>query len=112
MRAATGRRHIVKVEGSYHGHHDTVQVSVLPAPSTWPATRIDRPACPSTRAVPPEVAALVHVVPFGRLDAVRRLLLEHPGEIAGMIIEPVMMNIGVVPPPPGYLAAPCGPRSA
>ncbi|MET0578989.1 MAG: aminotransferase class III-fold pyridoxal phosphate-dependent enzyme, partial [Ilumatobacteraceae bacterium] len=39
----------------------------------------------------------------GRLDAVRRVLLDHPGEIAGMIIEPVMMNIGVVPPPPGYL---------
>ena len=46
-----------------------------------------------------------HVVPFGRLDAVRRVLLDHPGEIAGMIIEPVMMNIGVVPPPPGYLDA-------
>ena len=45
----------------------------------------------------------MHVVPFGRLDAVRRVLLEHPGQVAGMIIEPVMMNIGVVPPPPGYL---------
>ena len=45
----------------------------------------------------------MHVVPFGRVDAVRRVLLEHPGEIAGMIVEPVMMNIGVVPPPPGYL---------
>ena len=45
----------------------------------------------------------MHVVPFGRLDAVRRVLLAHPGQIAGMIIEPVMMNIGVVPPPPGYL---------
>ena len=51
---------------------------------------------------------LTHVVPFGRLDAVRRVLLEHPGEIAGMIIEPVMMNIGVVPPPPGYLDALAG----
>jgi glutamate-1-semialdehyde 2,1-aminomutase len=42
-------------------------------------------------------------VPFGRLDAVRRVLLAHPGEISGMIVEPVMMNIGVVPPPSGYL---------
>ena len=44
-----------------------------------------------------------YVVPSGVIDAVRRVLLEHPGEIAGMIVEPVMMNIGVVPPPPGYL---------
>ena len=47
---------------------------------------------------------LTDVVPFGQLDAVRRVLLDHPGEVAGMIVEPVMMNIGVVPPPPGYLA--------
>ena len=63
---------------------------------------------PEHGAVADGTAALTHVVPFGRLDAVRRVLLDHPGEIAGMIIEPVMMNIGVVPPPPGYLDAwPC-----
>jgi glutamate-1-semialdehyde 2,1-aminomutase len=54
--------------------------------------------------VSPALAALTHVVPFGQLDPVRQVLLAHPGEVAGMIIEPVMMNIGVVPPPPGYLA--------
>ena len=102
MRAATGRTHLIKVEGSYHGHHDIVQVSVFPDPADF--GHPDRPAAVREHgAVPPEVAALVHVVPFGRLDAVRRVLLEHPGQIAGMIIEPVMMNIGVVPPPPGYL---------
>jgi glutamate-1-semialdehyde 2,1-aminomutase len=102
MRAVTGRTHIIKVEGSYHGHHDAVQVSVYPE-----ADDFGHPDQPTTvrehRAIPPEVAALVHVVAFGRLDAVRRVLLAHPGAIAGMIIEPVMMNIGVVPPPPGYL---------
>ena len=102
MRAATGRSHIIKVEGSYHGHHDTVQVSVYPDADAF--GHPDQPATVREHgAVPPEVAALVHVVPFGRVDAVRRVLLEHPGEIAGMIIEPVMMNIGVVVPPPGYL---------
>ena len=102
MRAATGRSHLIKVEGSYHGHHDTVQVSVHPD-----ADDFGHPDHPTTvrehGAVPAEVAALVHVVPFGSVDAVRRVLLEHPGQIAGMIIEPVMMNIGVVAPPPGYL---------
>ena len=102
MRAATGRRRIIKVEGTYHGHHDAVQVSVFPeladaGPPEQPATVREH------GAIPAELAALTHVVPFGRLDAVRRVLLAHPGEIAGMIIEPVMMNIGVVPPPPGYL---------
>ena len=102
MRAATGRRRIIKVEGSYHGHHDAVQVSVFPdAADAGPPER--PPTVREHGAVPPDVAALTHVVPFGRLDAVRRVLLDHPGEIAGMIVEPVMMNIGVVPPPPGYL---------
>ncbi len=102
MRAVTGRTHLIKVEGSYHGHHDAVQVSVYP-----PADAFGQPEQPATvpenGAVPPEVAALVHVVPFGSLDAVRRVLLSHPGQIAGMIVEPVMMNIGVVAPPSGYL---------
>jgi glutamate-1-semialdehyde 2,1-aminomutase len=104
MRAVTGRQRIIKVEGSYHGHHDAVQVSVYPeAVDAGPPDR-PRPV-PEHIAVSRSLAASTHVVPFGRLDAVRRILLAHPGEIAGMIIEPVMMNIGIVPPPPGYLQA-------
>ena len=107
MRAATGRNQIIKVEGSYHGHHDAVQVSVYPD-AGLPARPTARLGARARRRAA-GIAAITHVVPFGRLDAVRRVLLDHPGPIAGMIIEPVMMNIGVVPPPPGYLdgAAPC-----
>ena len=102
MRAVTGRARIIKVEGSYHGHHDAVQISVFPEVEA--AGPPERPrAVPEHGAVAAGIAALTHVVPFGRLDAVRRVLLDHPGEVAGMIVEPVMMNIGVVPPPPGYL---------
>ena len=43
-------------------------------------------------------------VPFGDLEAVERVFLEYPDEIAGMILEPVMMNIGIIEPPDGYLA--------
>jgi glutamate-1-semialdehyde 2,1-aminomutase len=104
MRAVTGRSRLIKVEGSYHGHHDAVQVSVYPDPAA--AGPVSHPSgVPEHRAVSPALAALTSVVPFGQLDAVRRVLLAHPGEVAGMIIEPVMMNIGVIPPPPGYLAA-------
>ena len=107
MRAVTGRPQIIKVEGSYHGHHDAVQVSVYPDLDA--AGPPDRPhSVPEHVAVTAGTRSLTHVVPFGRLDAVRRVLLDHPGQVAGMIIEPVMMNIGVVPPPPGYLEALAG----
>ena len=102
MRAATGRARIIKVEGSYHGHHDAVQVSVYPDEAAAGSPSEPRPV-PEHGAISAEAAALTHVVPFGRVDAVRKVLDEHPGEVAGMIVEPVMMNIGVVPPPPGYL---------
>ncbi|MFC6084482.1 aspartate aminotransferase family protein [Sphaerisporangium aureirubrum] len=103
MRAVTGRMKIIKVEGTYHGHHDSVQVSVYPDPVlSGPA---ERPySVPVGRAVPPALAQLTLVVPFGDLEPVERLLVENPGEIAGMIIEPIMMNIGLISPPDGYLA--------
>jgi glutamate-1-semialdehyde 2,1-aminomutase len=107
MRVATGRSRIIKVEGSYHGHHDAVAISVYPEPGEAGAAEAPI-AIREHAAVPAAVADLTHVVPFGQLDAVRRVLLSHPGEIAGMIIEPVMMNIGVVPPPPRYLEALAG----
>ena len=71
---------------------------------TRPGTSERPRSVPEHGAVTAEVAGdSPLVVPFGDLDAVRRVLVEHPGEVAGMIVEPVMMNIGVVPPPPGYL---------
>jgi glutamate-1-semialdehyde 2,1-aminomutase len=103
MRVATGRPKIIKIEGTYHGHHDAVEVSVHPDPDDiGPA---DAPnSVPAHGGVLPEVAANTLVVPFGDVAAVRRTLEANPGQVAGMIIEPMMMNIGVVPPPQGYLA--------
>jgi glutamate-1-semialdehyde 2,1-aminomutase len=104
MRAATGRERIIKVEGCYHGHHDSVQVSVLPDPADMGP--VESPASvPESTAVPQAMVDLVDVVPFNDLDAVRRRLEARPGEIAGMILEPLMMNAGVIAPQPGYLAA-------
>lgn len=102
MRAATGRYKIIKVEGSYHGHHDSVQVSTYSTDEgdIGPA---DHPN--SVRfgvAYPEEIVNLTKVVPFGDIEAVRRVLEENKGEIAGMIIEPIMMNIGMIVPPAGY----------
>src|SRR6516164_5861543 len=104
MRAITGRDLIIKVEGCYHGHHDSVQVSVMPAPEeVGPASK---PAqTPSSTGIPDAIIALTLVASFNDLDSVARLLDEHPGQVAGMIIEPIMMNAGIIHPEPGYLAA-------
>jgi glutamate-1-semialdehyde 2,1-aminomutase len=103
MRIATGRERILKVEGTYHGHHDAVEVSVYPdledaGPASRPVSVRDH------EGVPSDVARLTVVVPFGDLEAVERAFLEYPDEIAGMILEPTMMNIGIIEPPDGYLA--------
>ncbi len=104
IRAITGRDLIIKVEGCYHGHHDSVQVSVSPE-SAEEAGPADRPhSVPSSTGIPRAITDLTLIVGFNDLDAVARLLDEHPGQIAGMIVEPIMMNAGIIVPEPGYLA--------
>ena len=102
MRAITGRDLIIKIEGCYHGHHDSVQVSVAPeAEEVGPA---DHPAqVPASTGIPEAITQLTLVATFNDLDSVKRLLDQHPGQVAGMIIEPVMMNAGIIEPEPGYL---------
>jgi glutamate-1-semialdehyde 2,1-aminomutase len=103
MRAITGRDLIIKVEGCYHGHHDSVQVSVTPeADEVGPA---HKPAqVPASTGIPRAITDLTLVVGFNDLEGVARLLDENPDGIAGMIIEPIMMNAGIILPEPGYLA--------
>ncbi|HMG65404.1 MAG TPA: aminotransferase class III-fold pyridoxal phosphate-dependent enzyme [Streptosporangiaceae bacterium] len=104
MRAITGRDLIIKVEGCYHGHHDSVQVSVCPEDDAdlGPAGR-PRPV-PSSSGIPRAITDLTLIAGFNDLAAVEALLTEHPGQVAGMIIEPIMMNAGIIQPRPGYLA--------
>jgi glutamate-1-semialdehyde 2,1-aminomutase len=105
MRAITGRRLIVKVEGCYHGHHDSVMVSVYnatedelgPADHPWSA--------PSGAGLPREITDLTLIVPFNDTTVLEQVFAEHPDEIAGMIVEPVMMNAGIILPEQGYLEA-------
>ena len=102
MRAITGRDLIIKVEGCYHGHHDSVQVSVTPeADDIGPA---DRPVgAPASTGIPEAILSLTKIASFNSVDSVRRLLEENPGQIAGMIVEPIMMNAGIILPVEGYL---------
>ena len=103
-RSVTERDLIIKVEGCYHGHHDSVQVSVLPeADEVGPRDHPNGVA--GNSGIPSAIRDLVVVVPFNDPEAVARALAEHPGQIAGMIVEPAMMNAGIIPPGDGYLAA-------
>jgi glutamate-1-semialdehyde 2,1-aminomutase len=103
-RGVTGRDKIVKIEGSYHGHHESVLVSIRPArdnmgPREHPASVAFGKGTPRT------VTDLTLIVPYNDAEALDRLLGEHPGEVAALIMEPVMMNVGIIDPQPGYLAA-------
>jgi glutamate-1-semialdehyde 2,1-aminomutase len=103
MRAATGRDLIIKVEGCYHGHHDSVEVSVMP--DLEEAGPADAPVgVPDNTGIPRAMQDLVLVVAFNDLPMVERALAAHRGRVAGMILEPIMMNAGVIHPLPGYLA--------
>jgi glutamate-1-semialdehyde 2,1-aminomutase len=103
-RAATGRELVVKIEGSYHGHHDTVMFSVLPNADVVGGR--DLPATtPMSLGIPADVARHTAVVPFNDAAAFEALLDARGSEVACLILEPVMMNIGIVEPDPGYLQA-------
>jgi len=102
-RGFTGRDRIVKIEATYHGHHDALMVSVEPKPDVMgPA---DQPASvPYYQGIPKAISDLTSVVAFNDAPQLERLFERHPGEIAAVIVEPVMMNLGIVLPDDGYLA--------
>ena len=103
-RGVTGRDRIVKIEGSYHGHHDAVMFSVVPDADAVGA--LEHPAStPMSKGIPAAMAEWALAVPFNDVDALERAFEQHPGEIACLIVEPVMMNIGIVVPADGYLQA-------
>jgi glutamate-1-semialdehyde 2,1-aminomutase len=101
-RGATGRDTILKIEGSYHGHHDTVMVSVYP-PLEALGERDDPISVPYGGGVPEAMTELTRAVPFNDAEALEGALEKIGEQVAGLIMEPAMMNINIVPPKPGYL---------
>jgi glutamate-1-semialdehyde 2,1-aminomutase len=101
-RAATGRDAVLKIEGSYHGHHDTVMFSVLPNADAM-GGRETPSSTPLSRGIPADVARYTAVVPFNDAEALGGMLDARGREIACLIMEPIMMNVGIVLPQPGYL---------
>ena len=102
-RAFTGKEALVKIEGSYHGHHDAVMVSVHPDPSEI-GPRAHPVSVPQSAGIPKALLELTVVVPFNDPEALDEALSTNR-DVGTMIIEPIMLNIGVVPPNDGYLEA-------
>ena len=102
-RGVTGRDVICKIEGAYHGHHDAVMFSVSPSLNLIEATKKTGRNPPASKGIPAEMAKWTLVVPYNDLGSLEQLFAERGDEIACFILEPVMMNIGIVLPRPGYL---------
>ena len=101
-RAATGRDKIIKFEGSYHGLHDTALVSVKPKETEYGSE--DAPnSVPGGGGVPKAAIDNVVVASFNNLKSVENRFKQYAGQIAAIILEPTMMNVGLCIPQPGFL---------
>jgi glutamate-1-semialdehyde 2,1-aminomutase len=94
-RGATGRDLILKFDGCYHGHADSLLVKAGSGGATF--------GIPDSAGVPAALARLTLTASFNDLDGVREIFRARGGEIAAVIVEPVAGNMGVVPPVPGFL---------
>jgi glutamate-1-semialdehyde 2,1-aminomutase len=94
-RAATGRDLVIKFNGGYHGHADSLLVDAGSGAATL--------SIPGSAGVAASVAAQTLVATYNDLDSVAALLHEHLGQVAAIIVEPVAANMGVVPPAADFL---------
>src|SRR5919106_3070046 len=101
-RAFTGRPKVVKAEGAFHGTHDVMEVSI--APSLNKAGAGDQPnAVPHVAGVPEDIFKDVMIIPFNDPESARRIIEGEAGQVACVIVEPVMGAAGMIPAMPEYL---------
>ncbi len=94
-RAATGREKILKFDGCYHGHADTMLVKAGSGVATL--------GLPDSAGVPKSLAELTVTLPYNNLELLEEGFRSHSKEFAAAIIEPIAANMGVVPPRKGFL---------
>jgi len=95
-RGYTGRDKIIKFDGCYHGASDSLLVKA--------GSGVQTLGLPDSPGVPSALASLTISLPFNNLDHVKKALTKEGDNIACVILEPVVGNMGVLPPEPGYLA--------
>jgi glutamate-1-semialdehyde 2,1-aminomutase len=94
-RGCTGRDKIIKIEGGFHGAHDSVLIKAGSGATTL--------GVPDSKGVPVDTVKNTLQVPYNDLSALEGVIRRHPKEIAAMVIEPVLGNIGPILPREGYL---------
>ncbi|MFZ0369923.1 MAG: glutamate-1-semialdehyde 2,1-aminomutase [Halobacillus sp.] len=94
-RAYTGRNKIIKFAGCYHGHSDLVLVAAGSGPSTL--------GTPDSAGVPASIAQDIITVPFNDIEPFKEAIARYGDEIAGVLVEPIVGNFGIVEPKPGFL---------
>lgn len=94
-RAYTGKEKIIKFEGCYHGHADSFLIKAGSGAMTF--------GVPDSPGVPTSIASTTLTARFNDLASVEKLFNEFPGQVAGVIIEPVVGNMGCIPPSKGFL---------
>jgi glutamate-1-semialdehyde 2,1-aminomutase len=104
MRAATGRDLIIKVEGCYHGSGDGLAFSYWIDPAEGGPREAPIPVA-NTGGIPAVFGETLRIVSYNDLQAVERILAAEGDRVAGMILEPIMMNSGVILPDEGYLGS-------
>jgi glutamate-1-semialdehyde 2,1-aminomutase len=101
-RSYTGRDKVLKFEGAYHGGHDTALVSVKPPKAKLGSLR--RPKSLAVgHGIPEDTVKNTIVAQWNDVQSVRDLLQENDNEVAALILEPVMMNVGVLAPRDGFI---------
>lgn len=103
-RAVTGRDKIIKMEGGYHGGHDAVSVSIKPKAHEFGDPEAPN-TVPSSAGVLRATADATLVAPFNNLPALECICERNAGQVAALILEPIMMNIVFVTPDEGYMRA-------
>jgi glutamate-1-semialdehyde 2,1-aminomutase len=94
-RGFTRRDKLIKFEGCYHGHGDSLLVKAGSGALTF--------GQPDSAGIPAALAALTLALPFNDVEALRAAFAQNPGEIAAVIVEPIPANAGLIPPQPGFL---------
>jgi glutamate-1-semialdehyde 2,1-aminomutase len=101
-RAATKRDKILKFEGAYHGLHDTALVSVKPKKEEYGDPNAPN-SIPGGMGIPKGTMDNVVIASFNNLGSVENRFKQFPGQIAAIILEPILMNVGLCMPQPGFL---------
>ena len=99
-RAKLGRDYIIKVESGYHGHHDSVWISIH-AGERADGTEI--PSTPFVSGIPSCLSELTLVVDFNNIESIQKLITKFPDQIGCIIVEPVLLNCSMIKPRDGYL---------